>query len=235
MGLGIHKVVLPYAMIDMKKILVICPHPDDETLGAGGTLLKHKAAGDDIYWCIVTNMDEKYGYSREEVRKRNNEITNVAEQFGFDAIFTLDFQPAKLSSSSLPSLIKSFSDVILEIKPQVLYVPFFGDAHSDHRIVFSALEPFFKSFRFPFIREIYMMEIISETEQQFRSCFKPNVFVDISDFIAKKIEIINLYETETGMHPFPRNSEAISALAKLRGAQAGFKFAEAFSLVKMIK
>ena len=47
----------------MKKVIVIAPHPDDETLGCGGTLLKHKANGDEIYWLIVTNVDEKNGWS----------------------------------------------------------------------------------------------------------------------------------------------------------------------------
>ena len=51
----------------MKKIIVVAPHPDDETLGCGGTLLKHKADGDEIYWLIVTNISEKYGWDTERV------------------------------------------------------------------------------------------------------------------------------------------------------------------------
>jgi len=41
------------------KILVIAPHPDDETLGCGGTILKHKDLRDQIYWLIITNIGIK--------------------------------------------------------------------------------------------------------------------------------------------------------------------------------
>ena len=39
-----------------QKVIVISAHPDDETLGVGGTLLKHKAQGDEIYWLIATDI-----------------------------------------------------------------------------------------------------------------------------------------------------------------------------------
>ena len=45
------------------KILAIAPHPDDETLGCGGTLYKHKAEGDEIYWLIVTGISEDTGWA----------------------------------------------------------------------------------------------------------------------------------------------------------------------------
>ena len=50
-----------------KKVLVVAPHPDDETLGCGGTLLKHKASGDKIHWLIVTGIDEEAGFSAERI------------------------------------------------------------------------------------------------------------------------------------------------------------------------
>ena len=51
----------------MKKVLFVAPHPDDETLGCGGTILKHKANGDEIYWLIITNIDEATGWNKEFV------------------------------------------------------------------------------------------------------------------------------------------------------------------------
>ena len=47
----------------MSIVLAIAPHPDDETLGFGGTLLRHRADGDEIHWLIVTAMSEDLGYS----------------------------------------------------------------------------------------------------------------------------------------------------------------------------
>jgi LmbE family N-acetylglucosaminyl deacetylase len=48
----------------MNTVIVIAVHPDDETLGCGGTILKHKAGGDSINWLIVTSMKEDCGFSR---------------------------------------------------------------------------------------------------------------------------------------------------------------------------
>ncbi|MBT5068750.1 MAG: PIG-L family deacetylase, partial [Candidatus Marinimicrobia bacterium] len=74
-----------------KKVLVVAPHPDDETLGCGGTLLKHKANGDGIYWLIITNIDEKNGWQKKRVESRQQEIDKVSEMYGFSKIFKLNF------------------------------------------------------------------------------------------------------------------------------------------------
>ena len=79
-----------------------------------------------------------------------------------------------------------------------------------------------------------MMEIISETDQQWVEVFKPNLFVDISQFINQKLEILKIYSSELGEHPFPRNLENVKALAFYRGSQCGCHYAEAFVLIKKI-
>ena len=223
----------------MKKVLVISPHPDDETLGAGGTLLKHKSQGDKIYWCIVTTIKSGYrgwdlGFSKDAVKKRDKEIEQVAKMYNFDDVFRLEFPTMRLDEVNMSELINAFSNVINKVKPNILYIPFYGDAHSDHRIVFDALRPFFKSFRYPFVKKILMMEIISETDSQFREIFNPNVFVDISDFLERKIEIMKIYKSEVGEHPFPRNEQNIRSLACYRGSQCNCRYAESFMLLKEI-
>ena len=56
--------------------------------------------------------------------------------------------------------------------------------------------------------------------------FNPNVYVDISKYIEKKIDIMKIYKSELGSHPFPRSEENIKALATFRGASCGFNYAE---------
>ena len=92
------------------KILVISPHPDDEILGCGGTILKHKDIGDKIYWLIVTNIDMKNGWDKDIVEKRQKEIETVAEMYGFEKIFKLNCLTSKLHIVS-----KNFSLIILKI------------------------------------------------------------------------------------------------------------------------
>lgn len=216
------------------KVLVIGVHPDDETLGAGGTLLKHKDNGDLIFWLNITNMKEEYGYTRSEVKRRQEEIKKVINMYNFDGFFDLGLKPASLTENDVPMLIRKIADILEKLRPQVMYIPFYCDVHSDHRVVYNSLQPFFKSFRYPFIKKVLMMEIISETDNQYNRVFKPNVFVDISDYLDKKLQIMSIYSSEIGEHPFPRSLESLRALALYRGSQCYRKYAESFMLIKEI-
>ena len=46
----------------MTRVLVIAPHADDESLGCGGSILRHVSEGDDVHWLLVTGMSEKSGF-----------------------------------------------------------------------------------------------------------------------------------------------------------------------------
>ena len=74
-----------------KNILVIAPHPDDETLGCGGTLLRHRSCGDAIHWLIVTRMSTKCGFTTRQISARKKDIRRVAGLFPFDTIHELGF------------------------------------------------------------------------------------------------------------------------------------------------
>ena len=81
-----------------------------------------------------------------------------------------------------------------------------------------------------------MMETPSETDFAFfEEAFKPNYFVDITDYIDKKVEIAKIFKSEIGKHPFPRSEKNIRAYGIIRGAVAGVEAAEAFVLVKEIE
>jgi len=135
-------------------------------------------------------------------------------------------------------LVSKISSVIDRIKPDTIYLPFKGDVHSDHKYIFDAAYSCTKIFRHPFIKKIYMMETLSETEFSLSTkedSFVPNVFIDISKYMNKKIEIMKSYKGEMGEHPFPRNEKNIRALATYRGATSGCDYAESFTLIKEIK
>lgn len=105
------------------------------------------------------------------------------------------------------------------------------------RIVFEAAHSCTKPFRYPFIKSVFMMETVSETEFASKikdSIFIANHFVDITDFMERKLAIFMVYRSEGGKHPFPRSAENIKALATFRGANAGCRYAEAFMVMKEI-
>ena len=215
------------------KVLAIAVHPDDETLGCGGTLLKHKANGDDIHWLICTTIDKpnKYYKTREE------EISKIKKAYDFDSMHNLELKTTKVDEYSMSELISKISSIINKVRPNIVYLPFKGDVHSDHKYIFDAAYSCTKTFRYPFIKKIYMMETLSETEfapSTKGDSFVPNVFIDISNNMDKKIEIMKVFESEMGEHPFPRSERNIRALGALRGTTFGCNHVESFVLLKEI-
>ena len=216
------------------KILVISPHPDDETLGCGGTILKHKDLGDKIYWLIITNIDVRNGWKKDIVEERQKETETIAGMYDFEKTFKLDYPAAKLDVIPIQEIIESISKVIFEIKPEVIYLPNRSDVHTDHQITFKAAYSCTKNFRYPFIRKILMYETLSETEfapTLPENTFIPNVFVDITKYFEKKLEIYKIYKSELMKKPLPRSSEVIESIAKYRGSRIGKKYAESFQLI----
>ena len=251
-----------------KKIIVIAVHPDDETLGCGGTLLKHKAQGDDIIWLICTTQTAHPESEKnltmhpplaeqleahleagsaaaisaslamqQAAKKRQQNLDKVARQYAFDAVHQLKLTTTRVDTYSMSEMVSAISAVINQVQPHTVYLPFKGDVHSDHRAIFDAAFSCTKSFRYPSIKKILMMETLSETEfapATSENCFIPNVFVDISAHFDQKCAILQLYDQELGPHPFPRSIRNITALATLRGASSGCNYAESFMLLKEI-
>ena len=218
------------------KNLFFAVHPDDETLGAGGTILKYKDMGDENYWCLMSCMGT--AFSEEKRISRLKEISLVEKEYGFKKVYSLPFETMKLDTVNRSTLINELGKIVNEIKPERIFIPFKYDAHSDHKVSYEALSSFFKSFRYPFIKEIYAMETISETDfanLDGRENFSPNCFFDISKYFDEKMKIMNIYASEMGEHPFPRSIKTIEALATLRGSLAGVNYAEAFMLIKKIQ
>ena len=219
----------------MKNVLVVAVHPDDETLGCGGTLFKHLAEGDQINWLIVTTIENVEAFEQRDLGQYHETIDDVAKHYRFNQVLRLNFPTTQLDRVPDSDLVGAFHRVFDSLKPQIIYLPFSGDIHGDHRIASGAALSATKTFRHPCIERILMMETLSETEfapPLTDRAFQPNVFVNISDYMNPKLEVMNFYLTELGEHPFPRSSDNIMALATLRGATAGFNYAEAFMLVK---
>lgn len=216
-----------------KKIIIVTPHPDDETLGCGGTLLKYKEQNHELYWLIITGMG--FAFSEESKKQRQKEIVAVAKKYQFDKIFQLGFPATQLDNIPLGDLISSISNVFQEVQPEIVFTPYPGDIHSDHKSVFDATVSCTKWFRYPSVEKILAYETLSETDFTIdpdANGFKPNVFVNIHGYLDKKIEIMNIYISEYGEFPFPRSEKAIRSLAYIRGVASGYEEAEAFMLLK---
>jgi LmbE family N-acetylglucosaminyl deacetylase len=209
------------------KVLVVSVHPDDETIGCGGTLLKHKFNNDEIYCIYVTNGNQT----------QTETIPLINEQYGFEKTFQLGLPELDLDDISLNEIIPKIKSVFDEIRPNIVYVPNRSDVHSDHRKTFEALIPLIKTFRFPYIKKVLMCEVISETDfapALLEYNFQPNVFVDISNFFEKKLNILKIFHQELMESPMTRSLDTLTAYNRYRGSQINSKYAEAFVLIKEI-
>ncbi|MDP6483376.1 MAG: PIG-L family deacetylase [Nitrospinota bacterium] len=213
--------------------MVIAPHPDDETLGPGGTLLRRGDEGWRLYWLIVT--PGLLASDSESLARRDREIEEVATRYGFAGVHRLDLPPSALDRVSELNLYEGIAEVIRETLPSEVWLPFRNDPHSDHRVVNAIGWSCCKSFRFPSVRRVLMYDTPSETDFAAPgNPFEPDVLVDITGYADRKLDIMGIYQSEMGQHPFPRSPEVLAAKATLYGAMAGCEAAEGFMLMREI-
>ena len=216
-------------------ILAISAHPDDETLGCGGTLLKHAAAGDAVHWIVATVCHEPQ-WSADTIARKAVEVDRVAEAYRAK-LFRLGFPNARLDTIGIGELMKPIEKLVDDIRPEVVYLLHGGDIHTDHYALFTAamsvLKPFYMNKRG--IRRVLGYETLSSTDaapQRGERMFMPNVYSDITPYLERKLEIMQLYETEIHAEPMPRSLSAIRGLARYRGSTISVEYAEAFTMVR---
>ncbi len=219
-------------------VLAISAHPDDETLGCGGTLLRHRADGDNLHWTIVTQA-HKPKWSQEVIDRKAAEVTAAATAYSMQSVQKLGMPTIRLDTVPLEEIISGLGNVIEKIRPEIVYLPHHGDVHTDHHAVFLGALSVLKAFRMRSlgVKRVLSFETLSSTEAApplAPRAFVPNVYMDISQNIDRKIEIMNMFASETQPDPFPRGSSAIRALARFRGATIGVEYAEAFMLVREV-
>lgn len=215
-----------------RTVLAVGAHPDDEVLGAGGTLASHAAAGDEVHVLVVTEGastqydDETLIEEKEVAARRCSEVLGVRSvRFGRLPDMRLDDVPHV-------DVNVVIEEAVEELEPDVVYTHASHDVNRDHMAVYEstlvATRPRAG------VSRVLAYETPSATEWTGgdRDQFRPGVYVDISDHLETKIEAFAAYESEQRAYPHPRSEEALRARAKTRGTEAGFAAAEAFELVR---
>jgi len=220
----------------MNRILVVAPHPDDEILGCGGTMIKHIEAGDEVYVCIATKGCMPL-FSTESVNKTRSEALECHKSIGVKKTFFLDFPAAMMEKVERYEMNGKILDVIKEVQPDIVFIPHWGDMQKDHQMVADACMVALRPKYEPKVKTIYSYETMSETAwnaPNVQNEFIPNVFVDISNTLKKKIKALSVFKSQLSEFPDARSLEAVEALAKYRGALMHFKAAEAFMLIRQL-
>lgn len=218
-----------------KRILIIAPHPDDETLGVGGTAAKYVSEGHAVIVLVVSGHLPPL-YTPAVYEKTVEEARRAFEILGISEHRFLEIPATLVGDEPVHVLNEKIASVVREVRPQVVLCAF-PDRHVDHRVIFESVMVATRPVGVG--REIEILavyETLSETHwnaPHIEPNFVPNWVVDISDFMVKKLEALACYESQISDFPGSRSVAAVEALAKFRGTQAGFAFGEAFQIVRM--
>lgn len=225
----------------MTKVLIVAPHADDETIGAGGTIARHAERGDHVTVAVMTGHgDEPHPlWPREAWDKVREEAREAMACLGVHELLFEELPAALVAEQQTWRINKVAAELILRTQPETLYVPFAFDLHRDHREIFNAFSvawrPINESGRQ--IRQVLCYEVLSETHWNppyLEAGFVPNVWIDVSSTIERKMRALECFKSQMGNAPTPRSPDAMKALARWRGAQAGTHYAEAFVLVRQL-
>jgi N-acetylglucosamine malate deacetylase 1 len=220
------------------RILTVAAHPDDETLGAGGTMAKLAAMGHEVWVCILTEgVTARHGHTEQQKECAIRAI----DILGVTNVVFCELPDQRLDALPLLEVIIPIEKCIDELHPDVVFTHFSQDANQDHRTVFQATLVAARPVEGMSVRRLLCYETASSTEwaPPFPgSVFSPNVFVEITNTLPTKLEAMRAYEqTHTGElrpYPHPRSYEAIEAYARRHGAAAGVRAAEPFMLVRQV-
>lgn len=222
-----------------EKILVIAAHPDDEILGAGGTMLKHMDSGAYVY-CVILGEGITSRYPKreqanpKELKKLHEDLRNVARFMGMKQAKCLELPDNRFDSLDLLDIVKMVEKEISKVKPDVIYTHYQYDLNIDHRITFQAVITACRPGCFSSVKGIYSFFIPSSTDWSVdkKNVFHPNTFVNIKKYIDKKAKAMDMYSSEKRTFPHPRSRRAIKVSAQYWGVASGLDYAEPFVLIR---
>jgi LmbE family N-acetylglucosaminyl deacetylase len=199
-------------------VLVVAPHPDDESIGCGGTICLHSRRGHRVQVAFLTSGERGIaGVSSETARAIREAEANAAGEVL--SLARLDF--LRLPDLEVADQIESGAiqlRAILEMSaPELIYLPHPGEAHPDHQ---AAL---------PLVRRAFA-GLTARPELRLYEIWSPFTAhgwaEDISPFMRQKLRAVRCYQSQLATFRYDR---AVRGLNQYRGClAAGCRYAEVF-------
>ena len=219
-----------------KRILVVAPHPDDETLALGGTIAKYSEQGYEIHVLVVSGHLPPL-YKRKDFEKTVTEAKQAFDILGVSHSKFLEIPATMINDFPVHELNNMILQSVNDLNPHIVFCPY-PDRHVDHRLVFDsvmvATRPVGKGKN---IEILAAYETLSETHwnaPHIEPNFTPNWIINVTDYIEIKLKALKCYKSQISDFPGPRSIEAVKALARFRGTQAGFGFGEGIHIIRKI-
>lgn len=219
----------------MKKILVVCAHPDDETLGLGGTIALHVKNGAKVFVLMFTDGESARNDSNKKILQRQEQAKRACSFLGVHDLKFLNYSDQKLDTIPIIDLARKIESVIEKFKPTIVYTHYWGDVNQDHKKVYEATLIATRPTPSSLIKNLICYETPSSTEWgSYHEKFTPNLFIDIENVLDKKLKALQQYKTQMRSYPHPRSKHAIINRSIYWGSVNGVKYAEAFVSVREI-
>ena len=217
------------------KYLIVVAHPDDETLGVGGTMYKLSKDNEVDVAILSANVNAR----KNKSTSLDQDLKKALDILGVQNFYKGNFENIKMNVEPHIEVVKFIEKCICESEPDVVITHHPSDTNNDHTITSYGTQAAIRLFQrregTHGIKKLFFMEVPSSTEWSVDSSsnrFQPNYFFEINqDGLEKKIEALSAYKGVMRAYPHPRSKEAISGLASYRGAQSGLLLAEALELV----
>ncbi len=220
-----------------KRIIVVSPHPDDETLGAGGAIIKFIKQGHDLMVLTISGHLPPL-YKQEDYEITKEEALKAYRVMGVESSMFLEIPATMIGDEPVHSLNSKISSVLKDFEPTDVFCPF-PDRHIDHRLIFESVMVATRPVNFgKKIRTIAAYETLSETHWNapyVEPNFTHNLIVNISENFDQKVEALSCYKSQIAEDDGPRSIKAVESLARFRGSQAGFDYGEAFYIIRQIQ
>lgn len=217
------------------RVLVIAPHPDDETLGVGGTIARLAEAGVEVTVCTLAAHTPPL-YTAEEHAITIGEGHAAHAILGVARSVFLDFPALSLGAMPVVELNRPLHELVEDLRPELVFVPF-RDRHVDHRAAFDAAMVATRPVRAGAgIRVVAAYETLSETHWTapgIEATFCPSWTVDITEHVSQKLKALACYASQLGDFTSARSVESVRSLAIFRGSQAGIGYGESFQVIRM--
>jgi LmbE family N-acetylglucosaminyl deacetylase len=223
-------------------VLVLAAHPDDEVLGAGGTIARLAGEGRGVHVAIlgegITSRSAERGAADTAALGALAEAARrVGEHLGAREVVLSGLPDNRFDTLPLLDVVKVVEELVERIRPEWVFTQAGGDLNVDHAVLYRATLTATRPLAGHPVRRVYAYEVASSSEwsfAQFEPAFRPNTFVDVSATLERKIAAMELYESEARPFPHPRSPESLRAIARRWGSTAGLEAAEAFQLVRAV-
>ena len=217
------------------RVLVVAPHPDDETIGMGGTIAKLRSLSIPVRVIFMSNGVTSRDVARESVESRKRAAKNAMDVLGVNDFNFFDLPDNRFDSLPILEIAKLLESEVSKFRPTVVFAPYRYDLNIDHQIASEATSIAVRPKLSSHVRLYLNYEILSSTGWNHAAPdFSPNVFVDIQNYWSLKFSALQAYGPEIDASPSARSMKVIEALANFRGGLVAKEKVEAFSLAFMV-